>query len=71
MLEELKIEKDKIAEDRKQDKLEKKQLEEEKQLQLKDAPKKIQIEKKVPEKLKKFMDNKEGKTENDSESSSE
>jgi len=61
MLEELKIEKDKIAEERRQVKLNEKKEEEERQLQLKDAPKKIQIQKKVPEKLKKFMESKEGK----------
>ena len=54
MLEELKIEKEKIADAKKQSKID----EEEKQLQLRDAPKKIQIEKKVPEKIKSFMEKK-------------
>jgi len=52
MLEELKIEKENI-------KKAKKQSEEEKQLQLKDTPKKIQIEKKVPPKIKNFLEKKE------------
>ncbi len=50
MLAELKAEKVKIQEEKKQ-----------KQLQLKDAPKKIRIEKRVPEKIKSFMDKKDGK----------
>jgi S-DNA-T family DNA segregation ATPase FtsK/SpoIIIE len=54
MLEELKLEKENI-------KNSKKNIEDEKQLQLEDAPKKIQIEKKVPPKIKSFMDKKEGK----------
>ena len=59
MLEELRIEKDKISEAKKQTKLDEKKIEEERQLELKDAPKKIQIQKKVPEKIKTFMENKE------------
>jgi len=52
MLEELKQEKENINNA-------KKQAEEEKQMKLEDMPKKIQIEKKVPEKIKKFLDKKE------------
>lgn len=52
MLKELKIEKENI-------KNAKKIAEEEKQLSLKDAPKKIKIEKKVPPKIKEFLEKKE------------
>jgi hypothetical protein len=50
MLEELKQEKEEIKKSKK---------EEEKQLSLKDAPKKIKIEKKVPPKIKEFLEKKE------------
>ncbi len=52
MLEELKAEKEEI-------KIAKKKKEDEKQLKLEDAPKKINIEKKVPPKIKQFLDKKE------------
>jgi flagellar motor protein MotB len=52
MLEELKKEKENI-------KNEKKEAENKKQLQLQDVPKKIQIEKKVPIKIKSFLEKKE------------
>jgi len=60
MLEELKIEKENI-------KNAKKIAEEEKQLSLKDAPKKIQIERKVPPKIKEFLEKKENPDSPDSE----
>jgi PP-loop superfamily ATP-utilizing enzyme len=48
MLKELKIEKEKIREEKR-----------EKQLQLKDMPKKIHIEKKVPKKIKNYLEQKQ------------
>jgi len=51
MLAELKAEKVKIKEEKKS-----------KQLELNDAPKRIQIEKKVPEKIKNYMENKNNPT---------
>ena len=71
MLEELKKQKEEIEQAKKKAFLEEEKRKEEKQMQLEDMPKKIHIEKKVPPKVKEFLEKKEKEDNNVNENSSQ